>query len=51
MGSTLTLDLVSSHQVQLSFPEVQDLPLFASVPQSTCTELVVAPEVALTKVQ
>jgi len=50
MGSALTLDLVSSHQVQLSFPEVQDLPLFAPVPRSSCTELVVAPEVALTRI-
>jgi hypothetical protein len=46
MGLALTLDLVPSHQVQLSFPEVQDLPLVAPAPQSTCMELIVAPEVA-----
>jgi len=50
MGSTLTLNVLS-HQAQMSFPELQDLPLFAPAPQSTCTELIVAPEVALTKVR
>jgi len=49
MGSALTLCCLSSSHVQLSFPEVQDLPLLAPVLQNTCTELIVAPEVAVTK--
>jgi len=36
--------------VQQGFPGMQDLPLFAPLPESSCTELIVAPEVKLTKV-
>jgi len=49
MGSALTLDLVPSHQVQMSFSEVQDLPLLARG-KSTSTELIVASEAALMKI-
>jgi CRISPR/Cas system-associated exonuclease Cas4 (RecB family) len=49
MGSALTTDLVSAHLVQQAFPAPQNLPGFAPLPQSTPTELIVAPEVALTK--
>ena len=48
MGSALTLG--RSAQVQLGFPELQDLPLFAPLPERPSTELIVAPEVALTKI-
>ena len=49
MGSALTTDLMPAHLVQLSFPALQDLPLLAPLPESSSTELIVAPEVALTK--
>ncbi len=49
MGSALTLDVIPTPLVELSLPEVQELPLLAPEPESTCTELIVAPEVALTK--
>jgi hypothetical protein len=48
MGSLRT-DLMPAHLVQLSFPALQDLPLLAPLPESSATELIVAPEVALTK--
>ena len=50
MGSALRTALMPAPLVQLSFPALQDLPLFAPLPESMSTELVVAPEVALTKV-
>ena len=37
-------------KVQISFPELQDLLLLAPVSARTSTELIVGPEVALTKV-
>jgi hypothetical protein len=48
MGSALKLDLVPSHAAQLSPPEAEGL-LPLAVRQHTSTELIVAPEVALTK--
>jgi hypothetical protein len=50
MGSALTTELIPAPLVQLSLPALQDLPLFAPVPESSSTALIVAPEVALTKV-
>jgi len=45
MGSALrTVPLV-----QLTFPALQDLPLFAPLPENPSTAVIVAPEVALTK--
>src|ERR1022692_2628636 len=41
--------LTSAHLVQLAFPALQDLPLLAPPPERSFTELIVAPEVALTK--
>jgi hypothetical protein len=49
MGSALTTDLVPAHLVQQAFPAPLDLPLLAHLPESTSTELIVAPEAALTK--
>jgi hypothetical protein len=48
MGSALKLDLLPSQTVQLTLPEVQELPSLA-LGGHTSTELVVAPEVALVK--
>jgi CRISPR/Cas system-associated exonuclease Cas4 (RecB family) len=50
MGSALRTELSASPLVQMSFPALQDLPLFAPVAESPSTALIVAPEVALTKV-
>jgi len=50
MGSALSTGLMPAPLVQLSFPSLQDLPLFAPLAESSSTELIVAPEVALTKV-
>ena len=49
MGSALRTGLTSAPLVQLAFPGLRELPLLAPPPESTCTELIVAPEVALTK--
>jgi len=49
MGSALRTELMTAPLVQQSFPALQDLPLFAPLPESPSTELIVAPEVALTK--
>jgi hypothetical protein len=49
MGSALRTGLTSAHVVQLAFPALQDLPLLAPLPESSSTQLIVAPEVALTK--
>ena len=49
MGSELRAGLTSAHLVQLAFPALQDLPLLAPPPERSFTELIVAPEVALTK--
>jgi len=49
MGSALRPDLMPAHLVQLSFPALHDLPLLAPLPEKQSTELIVAPEVALTK--
>src|ERR1035438_4435477 len=49
MGSALRTGLTSAHLVQLAFPALQDLPLLAPLPESSSTQLIVAPEVALTK--
>ena len=35
--------------MQLAFPALQDLPLLAPLPESSSTQLIVAPEVALTR--
>ena len=50
MGSALTTELMPAPVVQLSFPALQDVPRFAPRAESSSTELIVAPEVALTKV-
>src|ERR1035438_12763 len=49
MGPELRTGLTSAHLVQLAFPALQDLPLLAPLPESSSTQLIVAPEVALTK--
>ncbi len=54
MGAALNMDQlqedrVSSRFVQQTFPILQDFPLFPSVQGNSSTELIVAPEVALTK--
>jgi len=49
MGSALTTELMPAPRVPQSFPALQDLPLFAPLPESPSTELIVAPEVALAK--
>ena len=49
MGSALTIGLMPAHLVQQRFPALQDLPLFAPLPESPSTELIVAQEVALTR--
>ena len=49
MGAALRTGLTSAHLVQLRFPVLQDFPLLASLPETSSTELIVAPEVALTK--
>jgi CRISPR/Cas system-associated exonuclease Cas4 (RecB family) len=49
MGSALTIGLMPAPLVQQSFPALQDLPLFAPLLESSSTELMVAPEVALAK--
>jgi hypothetical protein len=50
MGSALRTGLMPAGLVQLTFPALQDFPLLAPLPESSSTELIVAPEVALTKV-
>src|ERR1039458_10770696 len=49
MGAELRTGLTSAHLVQLAFPALQDLPLLAPLPESSSTQLIVAPEVALRK--
>src|ERR1017187_3177518 len=49
MGPELRTGLTSAHLVQLAFPALRDLPLLAPPPERSFTELIVAPEVALTK--
>ena len=49
MGPELRTGLTSAHLVQLAFPALQDLPVLAPPPERSFTELIVAPEVALTK--
>jgi len=48
MGSALTMAALLPHHVQLGFPELRDLPLFAPAPERSSTEIIVAPETALT---
>ncbi|MFN7998326.1 MAG: PD-(D/E)XK nuclease family protein [Bryobacteraceae bacterium] len=50
MGPALRLDYFPVRPGQMNFPGLQDLPLFAPFQESPSTELVVAPEVALTRV-
>jgi len=50
MGPALRMDWPQTYRTQLRFPALEDLPLFAPLPESSATELIVAPEVALTKV-
>ena len=50
MGPELRTGLTSAHLVQLAFPALQDLPLLAPPPERYSTELIVAPEVALTTI-
>src|ERR1017187_359054 len=49
MGPELRTGLTAAHLVQLAFPALRDLPLLAPPPERSFTELIVAPEVALTK--
>src|ERR1039457_7245931 len=49
MGPEPRTGLTSAHLVQLAFPALRDLPLLAPPPERSFTELIVAPEVALTK--
>ena len=49
MGSALRTGLLPANGVQTTFPSLQDLPLFAPLPESSSTALIVAPEVALTR--
>jgi len=49
MGSALRTGLMPADLVQLTFPALQDLPLFPPLSERSSSELVVAPEVALTK--
>jgi hypothetical protein len=49
MGPELRTSLTSAHLVQLAFPALQDLPLLAPPPERSFTELIVAPEVPLTR--
>ena len=50
MGPALRTGLLPAPLVQMSFPALQDFPLLAPLPESSSTELIVAPEVALTKI-
>jgi len=49
MGSALRTALTSAPLVQLAFTVLPELPLLAPPPESSATEPIVAPEVALTK--
>ena len=49
MGAALRTGLTSAHLVQLAFPALQELPLLAPPPERSFTELIVAPEVPLTR--
>ncbi len=49
MGSALSTSLTSAPLAQLAFTGLPELPLLAPPPESASTELIVAPEVALTK--
>ena len=49
MGPELRTGLASAHLVQLAFPALQDLPVLPPPPERSFTVLIVAPEVALTK--
>jgi hypothetical protein len=48
MGSALNTGLLPAF-AQPNFPALQDLPVLTSLPDSSSTELILAPEVALTK--
>jgi|HubBroStandDraft_2_1064218.scaffolds.fasta_scaffold2785702_1 hypothetical protein len=50
MGSALNSGLMAAHLGQQSFPALEDLPLFTPLPEVASTALIVAPEVALTRV-
>jgi CRISPR/Cas system-associated exonuclease Cas4 (RecB family) len=49
MGSALRTNLTAAYLGQLSFPALQDLPAFAPLPENSSAALIVAAEVALTK--
>ena len=49
MGSALNTDLMPAHVGQLSFPALQELPPLPPLPGRPGSDLIVAPEVALTK--
>ena len=49
MGSALRTNLTAAYLGQLSFPTLQELPTLPPLPESSSTALIVAPEVALTK--
>jgi hypothetical protein len=50
MGSALRTEPRPSPTVQMTFPALQDRPLFPPLTETSATELIVAPEVALTKI-
>jgi len=50
MGSALNTGLMPAPLVQLGLPALQGLPVLAPPAKHTCTELIVAPEVALTTI-
>jgi len=49
MGSALRTSLTAAYLGQLSFPALQELPVLTPLPESPSTALIVAPELALTK--
>src|SRR5205085_3110429 len=49
MGSALTIGVTPEPLVQMSLPALQESPVFAPPPESSSTELIMAPGVALVK--
>jgi hypothetical protein len=50
MGSAVRAETGPPALIQMIFPGLQDLPLFASPPETSSTDVIPAPEVALTKI-
>src|ERR1700676_183384 len=49
MGPAVNTQLTPADVAQQSLPALQDMPLFAPLPESCSTELIVAPKMALTR--